>query len=159
MSVELDVDAACEVGFFNFDSLEEKSESQSSSFPDSIFVPPYYPTQFSNMVSLNLQTEESQKTHVLVAGRLENKLVKSGNTDNDRGCRAEDFIILCGHKEKGTIEHETDDNGNSRTTASGSFKYENGDYYVEGEVWVKQSNENGQSKTEGGAEVKGGKKF
>ena len=71
----------------------------------------------------------------------------------------EGFLKLCKHKETFEIEHETDDDGSSRTKAKGSYEYEKDDYYINGEVWVERSDENGRSQTDCGAGVQGGKRF
>jgi hypothetical protein len=154
MSVELDVDAVGGVDFFSFDSLEEKNESQSTRFPGSIFVPPYYPAQFLNKAALDFQSQESLKTDALIRNHLDAGSAKLGSGNG--GCGDKDFLVMCGHKEKATVEHETDDNGNSRTRIDVEAGYNKDDLYVKGGAWVESSNENGKSKTEGGVALETG---
>jgi hypothetical protein len=119
MSVEFDVDAVSGAGALGFDSLEEKEESQSTHFHQSIFVPPYYPEQFSREVALNFQTQESQNTEIVVAEKLEKDITKRDKDRSDDGPKNEtrvDFNISFGpdgpqFSMTGTARTE-DNNGN-----------------------------------------------
>lgn len=94
MSVEFDVDAVSGAGALGFDSLEEKEESQSTHFYQSIFVPPYYPEQFSREVALNFQTQESQNAEIVVAEKLEKDVTKKDKHKSDDGSNTEGGVNL-----------------------------------------------------------------
>jgi hypothetical protein len=139
MSIELDVEAASAASFVGFDSFEDKEESQATHF-HKIFVPPFYPVQFSKQTALNHQTHESQKSSAAVLNRLngnknvitegENSADYSANRDSEGNTTF-----------SGSISHtETNDNGsswsveaygNTTTDSQGNTSWETG---VEGSV-------------------------
>lgn len=131
MSVELDVDAICGTGFSSFDSFEEKSESQSTHFDGSIFIPPFYPTQFSNKAALDFQTLESLKTDAIVIAKLQAKLDKLNLKDNN-GLRSENTIILCGNHAE--VSYDKDDDGNKTLDGSVSTSRETDNGTLSGEI-------------------------
>lgn len=79
---------------------------------------------------------------------------------NPKVSRPNDLFSLCKHKEKVEIEHETDDNGKSKTKVGAQFEYENKEgYWMKGKGWAEKKEDKGKPVTESGVEVELGKKF
>jgi len=131
MSVELDVNAAYGADFFNFDSLEEKNESQSTHFYKSIFVPPFYPIQFSNKCSLDFQNRESLKADTIVASQLKVRVFQV-DAKNSNELKNENRIILS--RNHAEVSYDRDDDGNKSLDASVSTSRETESGTVTGEI-------------------------
>ena len=129
------VDAACGASAVGFDYFEDKEDSQSVHFHGSIFIPPYYATQFCNHTTLNFHTQESLKAYIAVNERLHHNAITKGNKTGASGSKDsegnESVQVYIQHTEKSEdgqssatgkvqVEASKDDQGNTnwKTTFS-----------------------------------------
>jgi len=109
-------------------------ESQSTHFHGSIFVPPYYPTQFCKNSTLNFQNRESLKANIAVNDRLSNNEITKGNKAGSSAKKDSEG------NEEVEVHYERenkDENGNTTSSfgvSGGAKKDESGNtvYEVEG---------------------------
>lgn len=110
MSIEFDVQAASAAGVIGFESFEEKEESKATHFNKAIFVPPFYPVQFSNKSALHHPTRESQKADAFMKDRLfaGGKLVITEGTNNAGASGSKDSEGNSSYEVHGSREQSTE---------------------------------------------------
>lgn len=149
MSIEFDIDAISATDFSSLWESKDELDEKAFQFHEKIYSPPYYPTDFEKRADSDCPlSSETEKADAIMRDQLEiaQAIIKSTK-------QCENVISLCKHKERIEIEHEVDDNGDSRTGVHGQAEIKKDGRSIGIDVWVDRNEGQGKSETGGGGKI------